>query len=54
VKFRIPLPRTVLRRLGRIGPRESLRAKITARSTDLAGRVKNTRLTVRLRGREKP
>ena len=51
--FTIPLPKTVLRRLSRIAPSESLKAKITVRATDLAGRNTNRRLTVTLRGRSK-
>jgi hypothetical protein len=50
-RFRIPLPKPVLRRLGRLAPSAALVAKITASSTDLAGRVRNRRLNVRLRGR---
>ncbi len=52
-RFTIPLPKTVLRRLGRIAPQESLKAKIAARATDLAGRLTTRRLTVRLKGRER-
>jgi hypothetical protein len=48
--FRIPLPKPVRRRLGRLTPAESLRAKITVRATDLAGRVTDRRMTVRLAG----
>jgi hypothetical protein len=51
-RFRIPLPKSVLRRLGRITPMESLKAKITVSATDLAGRVTNRRLTVKLKGRD--
>ncbi|HWM54746.1 MAG TPA: hypothetical protein VNO20_05100 [Solirubrobacterales bacterium] len=51
-RFTIPLPKAVLRRLGRIAPQESLKAKIAARATDLAGRLTTRRLTVRLKGRE--
>jgi hypothetical protein len=51
-RFRIQLPKAVLRRLGRLTPRESLKAKITAQATDLAGRVTNRRLTVKLKGHE--
>lgn len=52
VEFRIKLPRAVLRRLGQIAPREYLKGKITARTTSLAGRVVDERLTVRLKGRD--
>jgi hypothetical protein len=50
-RFKIPLPRAVLRRLDTLTPSEFLTAKITASSTDLAGRRKNTRLSVKLSGR---
>jgi hypothetical protein len=53
-RFRIPLPKPALRRLGRLTPKESLKARITAGSTDLAGRVRNARLTVKLPGRRRP
>lgn len=49
--FRIQLPKPVLLRLGRISPHESLKAKITATTIDLAGRVEKERLTVGLKGR---
>jgi hypothetical protein len=52
-RFRIPLPRSVLRRLGRLAATRSLKAKSTASATDPEGRVTNTRLTVKLRGRER-
>lgn len=49
-RFRVPLPKTVLRRLGKLTQREFLTAKLTVRCTDLAGRSKNQRLDVKLRG----
>jgi hypothetical protein len=49
--FRLPLGKAVMRRLGRLGPNQALRAKLTARVTDLAGRVTEPRFQVRLRGR---
>lgn len=51
-EFRVQLPKPVLRRLGRISPQESLKAKITASTEDLAGRVEVERVTVRLKGRD--
>jgi hypothetical protein len=51
VPFRVPLPKAVLRRLGRLTPKESLTAKLTVSCTDLAGRVKHQRLDVELKGR---
>jgi hypothetical protein len=50
VPFRIPLPKSVLRRLGKLTTRESLTAKLTVSCTDLAGRVKHQRLDVKLQG----
>ncbi len=50
--FRVPLPKTVLRRLGRITPRQSLRALMTVRTTDLAGKVTDQRKRLKLTGRE--
>jgi len=51
VTFRVPLTKPVKRRLGRLAPSQSLRAKMTARVTDLAGRVTDHRFKVKLRGR---
>lgn len=48
--FRVPLPKAVLRRLGRLAPKESLTAKLTVSCTDLAGRIKHQRLDVKLKG----
>jgi hypothetical protein len=50
--FRVPLTKAVLRRLGRISPRKALRARMSVRVTDLAGRENDRVLTVKLRGRE--
>lgn len=50
--FRVPLTKAVLRRLGRISPRQALRAQMRVRVTDLAGRENDRVLTVKLRGRE--
>jgi hypothetical protein len=49
--FRVRLPKAVQRRLGRITPRQALRAQIAIRTTDLAGRENDRLLTVKLRGR---
>jgi len=53
VTFRLQLGKAVLRRLDDLTPRQLLRARITIRTTDLAGRQKERDLTVRLRGRAK-
>lgn len=52
VTFGIALPKTVKRRLGRIGPQESLKAEITVSATDSAGALAERRVTVRLNGWE--
>jgi hypothetical protein len=49
--FRVPLTKPVKRRLGRLGPNEALRAKMTARVTDLGARVTDHRFQVTLKGR---
>jgi hypothetical protein len=53
VNFRLPLTKPVLRRLGRLTPRQALRAQITVRTTDLAGRENDRLVTVKLRGRKR-
>jgi hypothetical protein len=50
VPFRVPLPKSVLRRLGKLTPKQSLTAKLTVSCTDLAGRVKHQRLDLKLKG----
>ncbi len=50
--FRVPLTKAVLRRLGRISPQQGLRAQMSVRTTDLAGRENDRVLTVKLRGRK--
>jgi hypothetical protein len=49
--FRVPLGKSVKRRLGRLGPRQALRVKLNARVTDLAGRITERPFRVRLPGR---
>jgi len=49
--FRVPLPRPLLRHLDHLATGKSVKAKIAARSIDLAGRVKVKRIVVKLRGR---
>lgn len=51
-RFTIPLPKTVLRRLGRLEPSKSLKAKITVLATSLANQTFGRRLVVKLPGRE--
>lgn len=49
--FRLPLSKPIKRRLERLSPKQSLRAHLAARATDLAGKAVQRRLTVRLPGR---
>lgn len=51
VRFRVPLPKTVLRRLGRIDPSQRLTARLKAFTHDLAGREVVREVRVRLPGR---
>lgn len=51
--FRVRLPKAVLRRLGRLTPRQALRVRITIRTTDLAGRENDRLVTLKLRGRQR-
>jgi hypothetical protein len=51
-KFRAPLSKPILRRLGRITPKQALRALMTVRTTDAAGRVTEKRRRLKLKGRE--
>jgi hypothetical protein len=50
--FRVPLPKSVKRRLGGMKASRSLNATITATATDLAYRETSTTVTVKLRGRK--
>jgi hypothetical protein len=50
--FRIALPKTVMRRLSRITPQESLKAEITAFATDSEGALADRRVIVRLKGQK--
>lgn len=51
--FRVGLTKAVLRRLGRLTPQQALKAQITIRTTDLAGRENDRLITVKLRGRRR-
>lgn len=52
-RFNVKLPKSVRRRLGRISPSESLKARITASTADVAGRTSTKLLKVRLPGRDR-
>jgi len=49
--FNVKLPKSVLRHLGQISPKQVVKGKITARATDLAGRPAEHTITIRLKGR---
>ncbi len=53
-RFNVKLPKSVKRRLGRIPPGKSLKGTITARTTDLAGRVTDRVVGIHLKGQETP
>ena len=50
-RFRLPYGKPISRRLGRISPSQSLKARLTVTVTDLAGRVKTRVLHLRIPGR---
>jgi hypothetical protein len=52
-KFNVKLPKSVKRHLGQIPPSKSLKAQLTASTTDLAGRVSTRVLTIRLPGQDR-
>ena len=49
--FNVKLPKSVLRHLGQIPPKQVVKGTITARTTDLAGGVVEHTITIRLHGR---
>ncbi len=51
-RFNVKLPKAVMRRLSRLTPNEWLKATITARTTDVAGRLSERTITVRLKGQK--
>jgi hypothetical protein len=51
-RFNVKLPKPVKRLLGQIAPNESLKATITARTADFAGRISERTITVRLKGQK--
>lgn len=51
--FNVKLPKSVKRRLGQIPPSKSLKAQLTASTTDLAGRVSTSVLKVKLPGQDR-
>ncbi len=51
-QFKAPLSKPILRRLGRITPQQALRALMTVRTTDGAGKITDQRRRLKLKGRE--
>jgi hypothetical protein len=49
--FNVKLPKSVLRHLSQISPKQVVKGTITARTTDLAGRTVDHTITIRLHGR---
>jgi hypothetical protein len=52
--FRLPLPKSVIRRLEALPPRHALRTQLTIRITDEGGAVTDTTRPVALKGRKQP
>lgn len=48
--YNVKLPKSVIRHLGDISPKQVVKGTITARTTDLAGRVTDHTITIRLHG----
>lgn len=51
--FNVALPKSVKRHLSQISPKQSVKGTITARTTDLAGRVTEHTITIRLHGQKR-
>jgi len=51
--YNVKLPKSVIRHLGDISPKQVVKGTITARTTDLAGRVTDHTITIRLHGRDR-
>jgi hypothetical protein len=49
--YNVKLPKSVLRHLSQIAPKQVVKGTITARTTDLAGRTVDHTITIRLHGR---
>lgn len=49
--YSVKLPKSVIRHLGQISPKQVVKGTITAETTDLAGRVTEHTVTIRLHGR---
>ena len=52
--YNVKLPKSVIRHLGDIPPKQVVKGTITARTTDLAGRVNDNTIAIRLHGRKHP
>ncbi|HKT83319.1 MAG TPA: hypothetical protein VJQ84_05725 [Solirubrobacterales bacterium] len=51
VPYNVKLPKSVLRHLSQLTPKQVVKATLTARTTDLAGRTVDHTITIRLHGR---
>jgi hypothetical protein len=51
--YNVKLPKAVIRHLSDISPKQVVKGTITARTTDLAGRVTEHTITIRLHGRKR-
>lgn len=52
-RFNVPLPKSVRRQLRQVPRDKSLKGTITARTTDLTGKVADRTITIRLRGQKR-
>lgn len=52
--YNVKLPKSVIRHLSDISPKQVVKGTITAQTTDLAGRVTDHTITIRLHGRKAP
>jgi hypothetical protein len=51
--FKLPFSKPILRRLGRITPKQALTALLTVRTTDVAGKITDQRRRLKLKGQAK-
>lgn len=51
--FNVKLPKSVMRHLSQLSPKQVVKGTITARTTDLAGRVAEHTITIRLHGQKR-
>ena len=51
-QYKLPFSKPILRRLGRITPKQALTALLTVRTTDVAGNITDQRRHLKLKGRK--